>query len=157
MSYPSIFGYLIPALIGIVGANVQGKTKPLLETHAINILSFLIATAIYCYAYSVDLKSRLRRENSSQFWCLVAVVSGSTSAISLISTFFPQSNTGHIILCAAWIGTVIIVVYQYRTLFSEACRQLYSETLKPLCIDICNRFQANNTSSAGQQQSVLPI
>ncbi|KAH9750828.1 WD REPEATS REGION domain-containing protein [Citrus sinensis] len=158
MSYPSIFGYLIPALIGIVGANVQGKTKPLLETHSINILSFLIATAIYCYAHSADLKSRLHLENSSQFWGLVAIVSGSNSAISLVSTFIPRSNIGHFILYTTWIGTaIIVVVFQYGTLFSEACRQLYNETLKPFCIGICNRFRANNTSSTGQLRPTLPV
>ena len=141
-----------------MGANVQGKTKPLLETHSINIWSFLIATAIYCYAHSEDLKSRLHRENPSQFWALIAVVSGSTSAIYLISTFIPRSNIGHIILYTAWVGTVIIVVvFQYGTLFSEACRQLYNETLKPFCIGICNRFRANNTSSTVNLRPTLPV
>ena len=140
MSYPNIFEYLIPALIGIVGANVQSKTKPLLKTHSINIWSFLIATTIYCYAHSANLKSRLHPENSFQFWGL-AVVSGSTSAISLISIFIPCSNIGHFIFHTAWIGAaIIVVVFQYGTLFSEACHQFYSETLKPFCIDMCNRF-----------------
>lgn len=158
MSYPYIFGHLIGALVGIVGANVQGQTKSLLETHSTNICSFLIATAIYCYAYSADVKSRVHRENSSQFWWLVAVASGSVSAVSLVSTFVPRSNIGHIILYTAWIGAAIIsVVYHYGTLLMEASLKLYQKTLKPFCIDTCNRFQAYNASSIGQLRPTLPV
>ena len=158
MSYPHIFGYLTAALIGIVGANVQGQTKSLLETHSINIWSFLIATAIYCYAHSADLKSRLHSENSSQSWALVAVVSGSISAVFLVSTFVPRSDIRHIILYTTWIcAPIIIAVHQYWKSFTKACRQLYNETLKPFWINICNRFQANDTSSGGQQRPTLPV
>lgn len=51
--------------IGIEGANMQGQTEPLLETHSTDICAFLIATTVYYYAHSVDLKSQLHRENSS--------------------------------------------------------------------------------------------
>ena len=158
MSYANIFGYLIPALIGIVGANMQDQTKPLLETHSTDIWSFRIATVLYCYAHSDDLRSRLHGENSSQLWSLVAIVLGSISAISLVFTFVQRSNIDHIILYTAWIGTtIIVVVYQYGMLFLEACRQLYNKTLKPFFIDICDRFQANKNSSTGQQRPILQV
>lgn len=53
--------------IGIEGANMQGQTEPLLETHSTDICAFLIATTVYYYAHSVDLKSQLHRETSSLF------------------------------------------------------------------------------------------
>ncbi|KAK9217431.1 hypothetical protein WN943_006058 [Citrus x changshan-huyou] len=163
-AYHNVFGYLIPALIGIVGANMQGTNERLLETHTTNVWSFLITTAIYCYAHLAH------QENSSQSWALVARVSGSVSAVSLASTFVPRSDIGHIILYTAWLcSSIIIVVHQYGARFTEACRQLYNETLKPFCsqlynetlkpfcINICSRFQSNDTSSAGQQRPTLPV
>ncbi|KAL9448585.1 hypothetical protein AB3S75_015963 [Citrus x aurantiifolia] len=86
MLYQVIFAYLIPVLIGILGANTQGRTEPLFKTHTINMWGFIVAKAIYCFALAADIKSRLHQENSSQLSGLVAVVSGSVSAVSLVST-----------------------------------------------------------------------
>ncbi|KAK9213996.1 hypothetical protein WN944_005982 [Citrus x changshan-huyou] len=104
-AYHNVFGYLIPALIGIVGANMQGTNERLLE-------------------------------HTQQMY---ARVSGSVSAVSLASTFVPRSDIGHIILYTAWLcSSIIIVVHQYGARFTEACRQLYNETLKPFCSQLYN-------------------
>ena len=113
---------------------------------------------VYCYALSADLRSRLRGENSSQLWSLVAIVLGSIPAISLVFKFVQRSNIDHIILYTTWIvTTIIVVVYQYGMLLLEACHQLYNKTLKPFFIDICDRFQANKNSSTGQQRPILQV
>lgn len=141
MLYQVIFAYLIPVLIGILGANAQGRTEPLFKTHTINMWGFLVAKVIYCFALAADIKSRLHRENSSQLSGLVAVVSGSVSAVSLVSTFLP-SSIGHIILYTSWFcAATVIVLYQYGILLMDACRRFYYDTLKLLFTRIWNWFQ----------------
>lgn len=143
MLYQVIFAYLIPVLIGILGANTQGRTEPLFKTHTINMWGFLVAKVIYCFALAADIKSRLHQENSSQLSGLVAVVSGSVSAVSLVSTFLPPS-IGHIILYTSWFcAATIIFLYQYGILFMDACRRFYYDTLKLLFTRIWNWFQDN--------------
>ncbi|KAK9213922.1 hypothetical protein WN944_005908 [Citrus x changshan-huyou] len=143
MLYQVIFAYLIPVLIGILGANTQGRTEPLFKTHTINMWGFIVAKVIYCFALAADIKSRLHRENSSQLSGLVAVVSGSVSAVSLISTFLPPS-IGHIILYTSWFfGATIVVLYQYGTLLMDACRRFHYDTLMLPFTRIWNWFQVN--------------
>ncbi|KAJ4717543.1 hypothetical protein OWV82_012404 [Melia azedarach] len=143
-SYPNIFGFLIPALIGIVSANVQGAAEPLFATHKMHIWSFLLATAAYCGALAADVKSRHRRASSSQFWRLVAVILGSLSSVSLVSTFAERS-VGNIILFTAWTcaGT-IIVIYKYGKSFLGALRWLCYDILKPFFSTVFNLFQGDN-------------
>lgn len=151
--YPNIFGHLTAVLVGIVGANFQGKTKTLIETHSLNMWSFLVTIGIYFYAFSADGNSRRRQENSSQFWELIAVVSGTASAFSLASTLLPQ-NVGDIILYNTLIfygiTLVVLLVYHYGRIFMDASRQRYKEILVPIFSDICNCFQINDTSLTEQ-------
>lgn len=142
MPHQSIFLYLIPVLIGILGANVQGTTEPIFITHALNMWSFLVFQAMYCFALATDIESLFQQENSTNRSGIIAITSGSLSAISLVSTFL-QGSTGHIILYVSWACAVVIVVYhQYGRLFVGACLQVYHDTLNPIFTHIWNWFQA---------------
>ncbi|KAJ4717533.1 hypothetical protein OWV82_012395 [Melia azedarach] len=146
-SYPNIFGFLIPALTGIVGANVQGAAEPLFATHKMHICSFLLATSGYCGALAADVKSRRSGANSSQFWRLVAVNLGSLSSVSLVSTL-AECSVGNIILFTAWTcAGVIIFVYKYGKSFMAALRWLCYDILKPFFSTIFNLFQGDNTDT----------
>ena len=143
MPYQFIFAYLIPVLVGILGANVQGTTQPIFKTHTLNMWSFLVSQAIYCFAFATDIKSLAQQENSTKRSGIIAITSGSLSAISLVSTFL-QGSSGHIILYISWPCAVVIVVYhQYGRLFIGASLQLYHDTLKPIFTNIWNWFRAS--------------
>lgn len=150
-----MFGYLIPTLAAVVGANVQGTSKPLIETHRVSLCAFLVATIFYCIALAADYKSQHNQAKSSQFCGLIAVISGSLSAISLISTFFTNS-IAEILLYNAWsCAAIIIVVYQYGRKFMVACHWLYEEILRPFFCNTLYWLQANiknKISSIEQQQ-----
>lgn len=115
--------------------------------------TFLVTIGIYFYAFSADGNSRRRQENSSQFWELIAVVSGTASAFSLASTLLPQ-NVGDIILYNTLIfygiTLVVLLVYHYGRIFMDISRQRYNEILVPIFSDICNCFQINDTSLTEQ-------
>lgn len=141
MPYPAVFLHLIPALIGILGANVQGTTKPLFETHLQNMWASLIAIVLYCFALPAYMESRLRRANSFPLSGVMAITSGSLASVSLVSTFLPRT-IGHIILYVAWLcGISWVIMYQYGRCFIDACRWLYHEILNPFFSSIRNWFQ----------------
>ncbi|KAJ4717540.1 hypothetical protein OWV82_012401 [Melia azedarach] len=148
MQYPQVFGYLIPVLVGILGASVQGSSKPLFETNIQNMWTFFIASVLYCCALAADYSSRERRTNSSsKIWSVIAVVSGSLSSVSVISIFLPHSISC-IILYAAWIsGAIIILVYQYGGLVKNASCWLYHEILRKISSNIWNGLRANTVFS----------
>lgn len=58
----------------------------------------------------------------------------------------------HIIVYTWICSAMTIVLYHYCTLFKDECRQFYWQMLNSFCSDICNRFQANNTSSTELQR-----
>lgn len=154
MSNAAVFQYLNPILIGIVAANVQGATQPLLATHALNIWSFLVATLVYCFALEAkDVVTgspgpQQNQANScTHFWSFVAFVHGSVSSVSLVSTFVSRS-AGYIILCIAWpFAAISIVVYQYGSSILDGFRWLYHEILKPFFIRTWNRIKGGNKNN----------
>ncbi|KAJ4717358.1 hypothetical protein OWV82_012257 [Melia azedarach] len=153
MANTAIFWGINSILVGIVGANAQGTTEPLLATHALNIWSFLAAKLLYCLALEADevIRTRARQlnqENCTHFWSFVAFVSGSVSSVSLVSTLVSRS-AGYIILSIAWIcAAITIVVYQYGSLVVDGCRWLFYELLKPFLNNIWNLIKGNNNSSS---------
>lgn len=157
ISYNKIFGYLIPTLVTIVGANVQGTTKPLIETHKVSLCTFLLATNFYYIALAADYKCQRNQANSSQFWGLIAVIFGSLSAVSLISTFVPHS-IGDTILYIFWISAAIIItVHQYGRFFMDACHWLYQKILKPIFLSILNWYRANDDSISSTGRPQAPV
>ncbi|KAJ4717542.1 hypothetical protein OWV82_012403 [Melia azedarach] len=152
MANSAIFWYINSVLVGIVGANVQGTTEPLLATHALNIWSFLGAKLLYCLALEADdvMRTRtlqLNQANYTHFWSLVAFVSGSVSSLSLVSTFVSHP-AGYVILSIAWIcAAITIVVYQYGSLIVDGCRWVCYEILKPFFNKIWNLIKGNNNSN----------
>ena len=154
ISYPKVFGYLIPTLVSVVSVNVQGTTKPLMETHRVSLCVSLVAIIVHYVAFAADNISRRRQANSSQLWGLIAIIFGSLSAVSLVSTFFTQIIAEIICYIALSSSAIIMVVYQYGRKFMDACHWLYHRILKPFFCRILNWFQAhyNNVSSPKQQQ-----
>lgn len=141
--YPKLFGYLIPTLAAIVGASVQGRTKPLTETHRVSLCVCLAAIIVHYIAFTADKKSQCNQANSSQFWGLIAVISGSLSAVALISTFFTHSAAEIICYIAFGCAALIILVYQNGSMLMDACRWMYHEILRPFFFNTLDWLQAN--------------
>ena len=152
--YPQVFGYLIPTLATIMGAYVQGTTKSLMETHRVSLCVSLVAIIVHYIAFAADKMPRRHQANFSQLWGLIAIVFGSLSAVSLISTFFTQSVAEIICYVALSCTAIIIVVYQYVRKLMDACHWLYHEILRPFFSKILNWFQTHcyNFSSTEQPQ-----
>ena len=142
-----------------MGANVQGTIKPLIETHRVSLCVFLVAIIIHYIAFAADKTSQRNQANSSWFWGLTAVISGSLSAVALISTFFTHSVAE--IICYITLGgaAIIIVVYQYGRKFVVACRWLYRDILKPIFSKTLEWFQVNNNNniSSTEQEQLPPV
>ena len=137
-----------------MGVNVQGTTEPLMETHRVSLCVSLVAIIFHYIAFAADNMSQCYQANSSQLWGLIAVIFGSLSVVSLVSTFFTQSVAKIICYVALSCGAIIIVVCQYGRKPMDACHWLYHEILRPFFYNILNWFQAyyNNFSSTEQQQ-----
>lgn len=112
-----------------MAANVEGTNKPLFEKHGINMWAFLVGLGVYCFALVADINSRMHdhQANSS----VIAVVSGSLSTVSLISTLAPQV-IGYIILCISWIcaAIFIVVVYEDGKLYKGARSWIYKNIME---------------------------
>lgn len=122
ISYIKIFGYLISTLVTVVGANMQGTTKPLIEAHGVSLCAFLLATIFQYIALTADYKSQCNQANFSQFLDFIAVIVGSPFTVSLASKFIPHS-IDDTILQIAWVcAAIIIVVCQNGRSFIDACR-----------------------------------
>lgn len=120
-----------------MAANVEGTNKPLFEKHGINMWAFLVGLGVYCFALVADINSRMHdhQANSS----VIAVVSGSLSTVSLVSTLVPQV-IGYIILCISWICTAIfiVVVYEDGKLYKGARSWIYKNVKESVLIHIRN-------------------
>ena len=152
--YPKFFECLIPTLLAVMGATVQGTTKPLMETHKVSLYVSLVAIIVHYIAFAADNISQRYQANSSQLWGLVAIIFGSLSVVSLVSTFFKQSAVEIICYIALSCTAIILVVYQYGRKLMAACHWLYHKILRPLFSKILNWFQDHyyNFSSTEQQQ-----
>ena len=137
-----------------MGANVQGTSKPLTETHRVSLCVSLVAIIIHYIAFAADNMPRRYQANSSQLCGLIAVIFGSLSIVSLVSIFFTQLIAEIICYIALSCTAVIIVVYQYGRKLMNTCHWLYQEILRPFFCNILNWFQAhhNNFSSMEQEQ-----
>ena len=137
-----------------MGANVQGTTKPLMETHKVSLCVSPVAIIVHYIAFAADNMSQRYQANSSQLWGFIAVIFGSLSVVSLVSTFFTQSIAKIICYIALSCTAIILVVYQYGRKLMAACHWLYHKILRPLFSKISNWFQAHcyNFSSIEQQQ-----
>lgn len=60
-----VFVFLIPVLVTLVAANVEGTNKPLFEKHGIIMWSFLVELGGYCIALVADVNCRIHQSNSS--------------------------------------------------------------------------------------------
>ena len=154
--YPKVFGYLIPTLAAVVGANVQGTTKPLINTHRVSLCVFLVAIIIHYIAFAADKMSQRNQANFSQVWGLTAVTSGSLSAVALISTFCINSVAEIICYIALSCAVIIIVVYQCGRKFVVTCRRLYHDILRPIFSKTLEWFQANNNNISSSEHEQLP-
>ena len=134
-----------------MGVNVQGTTKPLMETHRVSLCVLLVAIIIHYIAYAADKKSQRNQANPLQFWGLIAVISGSLSIVSLVSTFFTGSVAEIICYIALGSAAVIILVYKYGSMFMDACRQIYHVIL-PFFSKTLKWFRDINIYSTEQKQ-----
>lgn len=120
-----------------MAANVEGTNKPLFEKHGINMWAFLVGLGVYCFALVADINSRMHdhQANSS----VIAVVSGSLSTVSLVSTLVPQV-IGYIILCISWIcaAIFIVVVYEDGKLYKGARSWIYKNVMESVLTHIRN-------------------
>lgn len=65
--YLKVFGYLNPTIAAVVGANMQGTTKPLMETHRVSLCVFLAAIIVHYIAYAAHEMSQCNQANPSKF------------------------------------------------------------------------------------------
>ncbi|XP_052298453.1 uncharacterized protein LOC127902701 isoform X1 [Citrus sinensis] len=135
-----VFGYLIATIAAVLGASVEGIAQPLKETHRVCLYVFLVAVIVQCIAFV----AQRNQANHSHFWGLIAVICGSLSAVSLIAAFFTHSVAEIICYIALGCAAIIIVVYQYGSMFINACRRIYD--------DILGWFPPINIYSTEQQQ-----
>ena len=89
-----------------VGANLRGTTKLLMETHRVSLCLFLTTIIIHYIAFVADKRSQRNQANPSQLWGLIAIISGSLSTISLVSTFFTSAE----IICYIALGCAAIIL-----------------------------------------------
>ncbi|XP_024957638.2 uncharacterized protein LOC112499238 [Citrus sinensis] len=137
----NIFGYLTPTIAAVVDASIQGIAQPLKETHRVSLCVFLGAIIIHYIAFAADKMSQRNQANPSQFWGLIAIISGSLSTISLASTFFTYTVAEIICYIALGCAAIIIVVYQYGSRFMDACRWIYDDILGPFFSKTLKKFQ----------------
>lgn len=125
ISYLKIFRYFIPTFVTVMGANMQGTTKPLIGAHRVSLCAFFLTKIFQYIALVADYKSQCNQANYSQSWGLISIIFGSLFTISSVLTFIPHSISD-IILYIAWLyASIIIVVCQYRRSFMDACCWLY--------------------------------
>lgn len=146
---------MIAIIAAAMGASVQGITKPLMETHKVSLCVFLAAIIVHYIAFAADKWSQHNQVNPSQFWGLIGVIFGSLSTVSLVSTFFTHSVAEIICYIALGCAAIIIVVYQYGSMFTDACHSIYQEILSPFFDSTLNWFQDNNINSTEQQQGSI--
>ena len=124
-----------------MGASIQGIAQPLKETHRVSLCVFLVAIIAHYIAFASEKVSQRNQANPSQLWGLIAIISGSLSTVSLASTFFTHSVAEIICYIALGCTAIIIVVYQYGSMFMDACRLIYDDILGPFFSKILKKFR----------------
>ena len=156
LSYAAVFGFLIPVLVNLVAANVEGTNKPLFEEYAINMSAFLVGMGVYCVALVADFNSRICQSNSnsaaaaaadtdisSNVYSLIAVVFGLLSTLSLVSILVPRV-IGYVILGIGWLcAAIFLAVFQGGRLIMDPVRWIYNKFIKPVFTKTRNWFNIN--------------
>ena len=140
-----------------MSANVQGTNESLMETRRVSLCVSLVAIIFYYIAFAADNISQRYQAKFSQLCGPIALIFGSLSVASLVSTFFTQSVAE--VICYVALGcsgstAIIMVAYQYGRKLMDACHWLYNKILRPSFCKILNWFKAhyNNNPSPEQQQ-----
>ncbi|KAK2650623.1 hypothetical protein Ddye_018112 [Dipteronia dyeriana] len=144
------FKYLIPMLITVLQVSSQGHSESPFKSHPANMWISLVATFIYYFAVAAaQLESAIFFERS----IIVAAISGSLSAVSLVSMFLLPGLLGFLIFIP-WTFIPIIVAYQiHHVLIRRACRR-FQQKIKNFVSklsDVCGTTFGFNGSSSNEQ------
>ncbi|KAL5828366.1 hypothetical protein ACOSQ3_017834 [Xanthoceras sorbifolium] len=128
MNIAKSFNRLIPVLVAVL------QSKDVFETHPANMWVFVVSTFIYFSAAQRSMP--------------LAVVSGSFSAVSIVSVLLPR-RLGPLIFIA-WTVIPIIVAYQvHADSIRNACHKLHK-----MIMDIISKLSAMCNSI---EQQGLPV
>ncbi|KAJ0111541.1 hypothetical protein Patl1_00204 [Pistacia atlantica] len=119
------FLFLIPVLVAAIQLCLQGSAdKSLLETHSTNIYAFLFTTIIFGFAFTMANTNF----SQSQFFCVIAFITGSLSLVYLVSVIVPHWCTYTIFIL--WAFGSFIVVYGHVTVIMETYNWLLQKSKK---------------------------
>ena len=113
------FLFLIPVLAAVLQVHCQGSNLSPFETHLPNMLAFLLAILVYCFAlvYYVRNRHNPNTTNRLKLSAQTALISGCLASASLISVMLPRYFEP--VIFAIWL---FLSIYVARNMIRRAWR-----------------------------------